>query len=223
MLPWEKGSLKKALYSPDIAWRQLESLKEDGTYYDKRLFGAAALAAAAVTGGGGCECHHQKKSDGGDGVGGGVGGAPVHQTQLRLNALPTHTTYAQCDHPPLPATFVRQNGRVTEWVQNKWSGTHQYTTNFLNYYFFQFFESYENDKKKKNMWVQKLVQEIVEKICNEVQKPETQNVFQIHVLDPIIQYALGRLYPYILATSIVFFLTFILAIAILYLLLTHRG
>jgi hypothetical protein len=73
------------------------------------------------------------------------------------------------------------------------------------------------------MWVQKLVQEIVEKICNEVQKPETQNVFQIHVLDPIIQYALGRLYPYILATSIVFFLTFILAIAILYLLLTHRG
>jgi hypothetical protein len=73
------------------------------------------------------------------------------------------------------------------------------------------------------MWVHKLVQEIVEKINIEVQKPENQNVFQMHVLDPIIQYALGRLYPYILATSIVFFLTFVLAVAILFLLLTHKS
>lgn len=73
------------------------------------------------------------------------------------------------------------------------------------------------------MWVQKLVQEIVEKISIEVQKPENRNVFQMHVLDPIIQYALGRLYPYILATSIVFFLTFVLAVAILFLLLTHKS
>ena len=73
------------------------------------------------------------------------------------------------------------------------------------------------------MWVQKLVQEIVEKISIEVQKPENKNVFQMHVLDPIIQYALGRLYPYILATSIVFFLTFVLAVAILFLLLTHKS
>jgi hypothetical protein len=73
------------------------------------------------------------------------------------------------------------------------------------------------------MWVQKLVQDIVEKISVEVQKPENRNVFQMHVLDPIIQYALGRLYPYILATSIVFFLTFVLAVAILFLLLTYRS
>ena len=73
------------------------------------------------------------------------------------------------------------------------------------------------------MWVQKIVEEIVEKISIEVQKPENKNVFQMHVLDPIIQYALGRLYPYILATSIVFFLTFVLAVAILFLLLTHKS
>ena len=69
------------------------------------------------------------------------------------------------------------------------------------------------------MWVQTLVQEIVSKIAIEVQKPENKNVFQMHVLDPIIQYALGRIYPYIIATSIVFFVTFILAVSILYLLL----
>lgn len=72
------------------------------------------------------------------------------------------------------------------------------------------------------MWVQKIVRELVEKICLEVQKPENKNTFQIHVLDPIIQYALGRLYPYILVTSIVFFLTFVLAVAILFLLLNHN-
>jgi hypothetical protein len=79
------------------------------------------------------------------------------------------------------------------------------------------------NRKYTTMWVHKLVQEIVEKINIEVQKPENQNVFQMHVLDPIIQYALGRLYPYILATSIVFFLTFVLAVAILFLLLTHKS
>lgn len=72
------------------------------------------------------------------------------------------------------------------------------------------------------MWVNKLVTEIVEKFSVEVQRQENKNTFQIHVLDPIIQYALGRLYPYILATSIVFFLTFVLAVAILFLLLCHR-
>ena len=75
---------------------------------------------------------------------------------------------------------------------------------------------------RPRMWVQKIVSEIVEKFCLEVQKPENKNTFQIHVLDPIIQYALGRLYPYILVTSIVFFLTFVLAVAILFLLLNHR-
>ena len=69
------------------------------------------------------------------------------------------------------------------------------------------------------MWVQTLVQEIVGKILVEVQKPENKNMFQMNVLDPIIQYALGRLYPYIIATSVVFFVTFTLAVSILYLLL----
>ena len=58
---------------------------------------------------------------------------------------------------------------------------------------------------------------------HEQQKPENKNAFQLHVLDPIIQYALGRVFPYIIVTSIVFFLTFVLAVAILFLLLTNRS
>ena len=69
----------------------------------------------------------------------------------------------------------------------------------------------------------KVVVELVEKMKLEVQRPENKNIFQIHVLDPIIQHTLGRLYPYILVTSIVFFLTFVLAVAILFLLLSHRS
>ena len=72
------------------------------------------------------------------------------------------------------------------------------------------------------MWMNKIANELVDKLKNEVQKPENKNMFQIHVLDPIIRHALGRLYPYILVTSIVFFLTFVMAVAILFLLVNHR-
>jgi len=64
------------------------------------------------------------------------------------------------------------------------------------------------------MWLHKISQEVIEKILDEIQQPHNKKKFQVHVLDPIIQYALGRLFPYILVTSIVFLLTFMLAIAI---------
>ena len=73
------------------------------------------------------------------------------------------------------------------------------------------------------MWIQKIVTDLVERFTDEIQKPENKNAFQLHVLDPIIQYALGRVFPYIIVTSIVFFLTFVLAVAILFLLLTNRS
>ena len=72
------------------------------------------------------------------------------------------------------------------------------------------------------MWVQRIVSELVEKFSVEIQKPEHRNTFQVHLLDPIIQYAFGRLFPYILVTAIVIFLTFVLAVSILFLLLSSR-
>ena len=72
------------------------------------------------------------------------------------------------------------------------------------------------------MWINKIIHEIVKRFKDEVQLPGNKETFQIHVLDPIIQHTLSKLYPYILVTSIVFFLTFILAVAILFLLLNYR-
>ena len=69
------------------------------------------------------------------------------------------------------------------------------------------------------MWIKRISAEFVETLLHEAQLPQNKDKFQVHILDPIIQYALGRLFPYILVTSIVFLLTFILAIAILVLIL----
>jgi len=67
------------------------------------------------------------------------------------------------------------------------------------------------------MWISKITKAILDKLKTEVQREDNKAIFQAHVLDPIIHHALRRLYPYILVTSIIFFLTFILAVAILFL------
>ena len=72
------------------------------------------------------------------------------------------------------------------------------------------------------MWIQTIVSDVVEKVANEVQKEEHKNTFTIHVLDPIIQYTMNRMLPYIIVSAVVFFLTFVLICSILYLLLTSR-
>ena len=75
------------------------------------------------------------------------------------------------------------------------------------------------------MWITKITQAFLNKFKEEVQRDTNKVLFQVHVLDPIIQHALRRLYPYIIVTSIIFFLTFILAIAILFLVIhtNHRA
>ena len=73
------------------------------------------------------------------------------------------------------------------------------------------------------MWVQTIVRDLVDKVAQEVRKEEHQNTFTIHVLDPIIQYTMSRMLPYIIVRAVVFFLTFVLICSILYLLLTTRG
>lgn len=73
------------------------------------------------------------------------------------------------------------------------------------------------------MWIEKIVSDLVEKVANEVRKEEHQNTFTIHVLDPIIQYTMTRMLPYIIVSAVVFFLSFVLICSILYLLLTTRG
>ena len=71
------------------------------------------------------------------------------------------------------------------------------------------------------MWIHRISREFVQSFLLEAKKEHNKDLFRVHVLDPVVQYALGRLFPYILVTSIVFLLTFILAIAILVLIMSR--
>ena len=73
------------------------------------------------------------------------------------------------------------------------------------------------------VWVHRISKEFIQTCLAEAQKDHNKNLFQVHVLDPIVQYALGRLFPYIIATSIVFLLTFVLAVAILVLVMQKNA
>ena len=69
------------------------------------------------------------------------------------------------------------------------------------------------------MILSKLSSELSEYFIEEIKKEENINTLKKNVVNPIIDYTFHRLYPYILVTSIIFFLTFILAVIILYLIL----
>lgn len=69
------------------------------------------------------------------------------------------------------------------------------------------------------MILSKLGTELSEYFIDEIKKEENINTLKKNVVNPIIDYTFHRLYPYILVTSIIFFLTFILAVIILYLIL----
>ena len=70
--------------------------------------------------------------------------------------------------------------------------------------------------------IKDITKEILERIIKELKTPE--NIDKIHkeVLDPIIRYTSHRLYPYILITSTIFFLTFMLVFIIFLLSMKHQ-
>lgn len=69
------------------------------------------------------------------------------------------------------------------------------------------------------MIMNKLCYEFAENFIDEIKKEENVEKIKSHVVNPLIDYTFHRLYPYILVTSIIFFLTFILAVIILYLIM----
>tara|TARA_B100001989_G_C24337387_1_gene363229 strand:+ start:230 stop:451 length:222 start_codon:yes stop_codon:yes gene_type:complete len=73
------------------------------------------------------------------------------------------------------------------------------------------------------MVMNKIVDELTQYTLNEFKKEENLNKMKVFVIDPLIEYTFKRLYPYILITSIIFFLTFILAIVILFLILKSNN
>lgn len=67
--------------------------------------------------------------------------------------------------------------------------------------------------------ITKITSELLEKIIEEIKKPENMSKIHVGVVDPLIHYTFNRLYPYIIVSSIIFLLTFLLAITILLLIL----
>ena len=64
------------------------------------------------------------------------------------------------------------------------------------------------------MLLKQLTNEILEKIIQELEKEENKTRVQKHFIDPIIHYTFHKLYPYILISSSIFILTFLLALSI---------
>lgn len=63
--------------------------------------------------------------------------------------------------------------------------------------------------------ISKLTTELLDKVIEELKKPENMSKIQIQVIDPLIRYTFDRLYPYIVASSVIFLLIFLLAVTIL--------
>lgn len=55
---------------------------------------------------------------------------------------------------------------------------------------------------------------LLEKVIVEVQKEDNMTKVKGHIVNPLLQYCYSRLYPYFLIITIVFMLTFILALLI---------
>lgn len=67
--------------------------------------------------------------------------------------------------------------------------------------------------------IRELTEGVLEKFTNEIKKKENMNKLKINLIDPLIQYCYSRLYPYFLLITIIFLLTFLLALFIFILLL----
>jgi hypothetical protein len=65
------------------------------------------------------------------------------------------------------------------------------------------------------MIVKEILKDLLNHTVEEVKQEENMRKIQINILDPIITYAFSQLYPYIIITSLMFFFTFIIAVAIL--------
>jgi hypothetical protein len=69
------------------------------------------------------------------------------------------------------------------------------------------------------MILNKVSLELVEYLIQEIKKENNLEIIKDSVIDPLIDYTFHRLYPYILVTSVIFFLTFILALITLYIII----
>ncbi len=73
------------------------------------------------------------------------------------------------------------------------------------------------------MLLNKLSSELTEYFIEEIKMEDNVEKIKENVINPLIDYTFQRLYPYILITSVIFFLTFILAVIILYVIIKTQS
>ena len=69
------------------------------------------------------------------------------------------------------------------------------------------------------MNISSITTEIIDLLSKEFKKEENQTKIRQEMIDPIIMYTFDRLYPYIATASVIFILTFLLAITVLVLII----
>lgn len=67
--------------------------------------------------------------------------------------------------------------------------------------------------------VSNLTKQLLDSVLIEIKKEENVKKVRQELVDPIIDYSMGRIYPYMLITAALFILTFLIAIIILIVLL----
>ena len=72
------------------------------------------------------------------------------------------------------------------------------------------------------MDLHKICEDLISMCITEFNKEKNKSRVKEHILDPCVKYLVDQFYPYIIATCIIFILTFLLAIAILTVLLKNN-
>jgi hypothetical protein len=80
----------------------------------------------------------------------------------------------------------------------------------------------KNKKNNMDSW-QAIGSELLEKCIIEIKKQENMDKIHTNVLDPLIDYILQRLYPYIMVTCLMFLLMLIFLILVFIMLFRSSG
>ena len=81
-----------------------------------------------------------------------------------------------------------------------------------------FTESTQHGHKRKDM-----IQRIIDKLSNYMQKDENKRWLQVFILDPVLNHIFDRLFPYIILMCIVMFVLIILIVITFFLVFTKLG
>jgi len=60
--------------------------------------------------------------------------------------------------------------------------------------------------------IEDITQQIIQKLLIEIKKPNNIDQLKAYLLEPIIQYVMNRIYPYIIGSAVVFILIVIFSI-----------